>query len=33
MEQLSNGIKALENGKTADAVIQENMFSDVNTDA
>lgn len=29
MEQLGNGIKALENGKEPDEVIQENMFSDV----
>jgi len=31
MEQLENAIKALENGKGADDVIQEHMFADVNT--
>ena len=33
LEQLNNGIKALENGKSANDTIQEHMFGDVNTDA
>jgi len=33
MEQLENAIEALENSKSADDVIQENMFGDVNTGA
>lgn len=31
MEQLSNAIAALENGKTPDDIIQEHMFGDVDT--
>jgi hypothetical protein len=31
MEQLKNAIKALENGKKPDEVIQENMFAEVDT--
>lgn len=31
MTQLTNAIKALENGIAPDAVIQENMFGEVNT--
>lgn len=30
-EQLSNAIDAMENGKLADDIIQENMMSEVNT--
>lgn len=33
MEQLNNAIEALENGKGADDVIQENLFGDVDTGA
>lgn len=29
IEQLKNGVKALENGKSPDSVIQESMFGDV----
>jgi len=32
MEQLENAIKALENGMSANDVIQESMFAEVNTD-
>ena len=31
LEQLSNGLKALENDMSPNDVIQENMFDDVNT--
>ena len=33
MEQLNNGITALENGMMADDIIQENVMSEVNTNA
>jgi hypothetical protein len=33
LEQLSNGIKALENGKAPNDVIQEHMLGEENTDA
>lgn len=33
MEQLNNAIAAIENGKSPDDVIQENMFGEVNTAA
>ena len=29
MEQLENGVKALENGKNPDDTIQENIFEDI----
>ena len=33
MEQLNNGLAALENGKNLEDVIQEDMFSEVTTGA